>query len=72
MQRVDATFEPRVNGEHVGFAWAPVTEPPEPLHPGVRVALHKLSMHELDVAKAIDRALKAEREVIGARKVHRA
>ena len=53
LQRVDATFEPRVNGEHVGFAWAPVTEPPEPLHPGVRVALHKLSMHELDVAKAI-------------------
>ena len=53
LQRIEVTFEPRINAEHVGFAWAPVTEPPEPLHPSVRVVLQKLSMHELDVAKAI-------------------
>ena len=53
IQRIADIFEPRLNPESVGFAWAPVTEPPEPLHPGCRVALQKLSMHELDVAKAI-------------------
>ena len=53
LQRVDGTFEPRINGEHIGWSWAPISGPPEPLHPGVRVALQKLGMHELDVAKAI-------------------
>ena len=53
LQRVSDTFEPRLNGEHVGWGWSPISGPPEPLHPGVRTALAKLSMHELDVAKAI-------------------
>lgn len=39
--------------EHVAYAWAPVDQPPEPLHPGVGIALARCSMHETDVAKAM-------------------
>lgn len=46
-------FIPDLNDEHEGFAWAPVGSPPEPLHPGCRVALERLSMNELGVARAI-------------------
>jgi 8-oxo-dGTP pyrophosphatase MutT (NUDIX family) len=46
-------FIPKVRGEHTGYAWAQPDLPPEPLHPGVRVALAKLTMNELDIAKAI-------------------
>ena len=53
VQQVPEQFEPKINDEHVGFAWAPVKDPPEPLHPGCRVALNKLSMNELGVARAI-------------------
>lgn len=53
LQRVDETFQPEVNGEHVGFAWAPVGEPPQPLHPGAAVALAKLDMDELAIARAM-------------------
>jgi 8-oxo-dGTP pyrophosphatase MutT (NUDIX family) len=28
-------FEPRLNGEHDAFTWAPLHHPPSPLHPGV-------------------------------------
>lgn len=41
------------SGEHVAFAWAPIGQPPEPLHPGVRMALDRAGMNELDVARAI-------------------
>jgi 8-oxo-dGTP pyrophosphatase MutT (NUDIX family) len=55
--RVDSQFIPVLgpsgSPEHVGWSWAPITEPPEPLHPGVRIALRRFSMHEMDVAKAI-------------------
>lgn len=53
LQRIDETFEITISGEHVGYAWAPVDQPPEPLHPGARVALDRISMNELDVAHAI-------------------
>ena len=53
VQKIDAPFEPTINGEHVGFAWAPVDQPPEPLHPGCRIALARLGMDELGVARAI-------------------
>ena len=36
-----------------GFAWAPITAPPQPLHPGVQVALDRFNMDELGVARAI-------------------
>ena len=53
IQEVKATFAPRLNGEHTGWSWADVDEPPEPLHPGARVALRRLSMDELGIAEAI-------------------
>ena len=56
LQRVPAEFEPDVEAvkrEHVGYAWAPVEQPPEPLHPGVRIAIARLSMDELSVARAM-------------------
>lgn len=46
-------FTPKLNDENVAYAWAPVDAPPEPLHPGVRVALDRFTMDELDVAQAI-------------------
>jgi len=54
--QVDSEFVPakkNVDEEHVGYAWAPIDQPPEPLHPGCRVALRRFSMTELDVAQAI-------------------
>jgi 8-oxo-dGTP pyrophosphatase MutT (NUDIX family) len=53
LQRVDREFEPQLSLEHEGYAWAPVSSPPEPLHPGCRIALDRLSMDELDVARAV-------------------
>lgn len=51
--RVPDKFDVITSGEHVGFAWAPIDQPPEPLHPGVRIALDRLGMTELDAARAI-------------------
>lgn len=53
LQRVTNEFTPELNDEHDGYAWAPVGSPPEPLHPGCKIALDRLSMNELDVARAI-------------------
>lgn len=53
IQQVDEEFPVEVDGEHVGWAWAPLNNPPEPLHPGCRVAIDRLTMNELGVAEAI-------------------
>ena len=53
LERVDGQFLPKLNDEHVGYAWAPVMDPPQPLHPGVDIAARRLFMDELDIAKAI-------------------
>lgn len=53
LQKVSERFDPEVSGEHTGFAWALPTEPPEPLHPGCRVALDRLTMDELGIARAM-------------------
>lgn len=53
LMQVKEEFAPKLNGEHVGYAWAPLSEPPEPLHPGCRVALERFTMNEMDVATAI-------------------
>lgn len=53
LQRVDREFEPRLNDEHVGYAWCPMDAPPEPVHPGCLVALARPGMDELGVARAI-------------------
>lgn len=51
--RIDDEFTPELDAEHDGFAWAPPGAPPEPLHPGCRIALDRLTMDELAVARAI-------------------
>lgn len=44
------------SGEHVGYAWAPLSQPPEPLHPGVRLSLSKFGMDERHIAEAMARS----------------
>jgi 8-oxo-dGTP pyrophosphatase MutT (NUDIX family) len=52
--RLKEQFTPTLDlSEHDGYAWAPVTAPPEPLHPGCRVALERLGWDELGVARAM-------------------
>jgi 8-oxo-dGTP pyrophosphatase MutT (NUDIX family) len=51
--RVPQQFVPKLNEEHDGYVWSKVTEPPEPLHPGCRIALDKLFMDELGIARAM-------------------
>jgi len=46
-------FIPTLNGEHVAYAWAPIDQPPEPLHPGCRIALDRFNLDELGIARAI-------------------
>lgn len=46
-------FAITLDPEHVGYAWSPLTYPPEPLHPGCRIALDRLTMDELGVARAM-------------------
>lgn len=53
LQPVAEEFVPTINGEHVGYAWAPIDQPPEPLHPGARIALSRFAMDEVGVARAI-------------------
>lgn len=40
-QSVDKKFAPRLNGEHSGFAWAPLHMLPQPVHPAVAKTLHE-------------------------------
>lgn len=49
--RVDETFEPKLNGEHTGWAWALPSAPPEPLHPGCVCVMAKLGANELGIAR---------------------
>lgn len=49
----DELFEPILSSELSEWMWAAPDAPPEPLHPGVRVALGRLRMNELDIARAI-------------------
>jgi 8-oxo-dGTP pyrophosphatase MutT (NUDIX family) len=55
LQRVPETFTPKLNDEHTGWAWVSKDAPSEPLHPGARVAIERLSMNELDIARAMAR-----------------
>lgn len=43
-QPVKHAFTPRLNEEHTEHVWAPLGQPPEPLHPGVREALGGMAM----------------------------
>jgi 8-oxo-dGTP pyrophosphatase MutT (NUDIX family) len=42
-----------LSDEHVAWAWAPIDAPPTPLHPGCQIALDRLAMDELGVARAM-------------------
>jgi 8-oxo-dGTP pyrophosphatase MutT (NUDIX family) len=53
MARVAAKFDPVLSEELSDWVWAAPDEAPEPLHPGVRLALTRLAMNELDLARAI-------------------
>lgn len=53
VQRVTEEFAPTLNGEHTGYAWAPLDAPPEPLHPGCATALQRFGWDELGVARAM-------------------
>lgn len=53
LQRVDEEFVPEINDEHVGWAWAPIESPPQLVHPGCAIALARITMNELDIARAI-------------------
>jgi 8-oxo-dGTP pyrophosphatase MutT (NUDIX family) len=55
LQRVPETFTPTLNDEHTGWAWVNKDAPSEPLHPGARVAIERLTMNELDIARAMAR-----------------
>lgn len=53
IQMVDKEFTPQLNGEHTGWAWASLDQPPDPLHPGCRIAIDRITMNELGVARAM-------------------
>ena len=42
-QEINSEFIPTLNAEHVGWAWAPLDDPPEPFHPGMEDTLMKLA-----------------------------
>lgn len=50
---VGEEFTPVLCDEHLGYAWAPLSAPPGPLHPGVSVALRRFSMVDIDIARAM-------------------
>ena len=53
--KVKEEFEPTLDNEHTGYAWAPISNPPQPMHPDAALALAKFTMNELDIAEAIQR-----------------
>jgi 8-oxo-dGTP pyrophosphatase MutT (NUDIX family) len=66
IQEVPAPFDVTISGEHVGWAWAPIDQPPEPVHPGCSIALRRISMNELQVAQSIaDRELTSPQRLSG-------
>ena len=53
MVRVSHQFTPKMSDEHDGWAWAPISNPPQPIHPGLQIALDRFKLDELGVAYAI-------------------
>lgn len=53
MRKPVEEFTPSLCDESIGWAWAPPDQPPQPLHPGCRIALERPAMNELGVARAI-------------------
>jgi len=54
LQKVEMPFSVTLNSEHDEYRWVPATGPyPEPMHPGALLALERLTMNELDIARAM-------------------
>lgn len=51
--RLKEQFTPILSEESDGYAWCPISGPPQPLHPSVQIALDRLGMDELGVARAM-------------------
>lgn len=51
MQVVDTDFFCLLNNEHTAYVWAPLDNPPEPLHPNLRQTLQKMYADELGIAE---------------------
>lgn len=47
----DEFTPPKLDFEHLSFKWAPLDQPPEPLHPGLVITLQKYFSDELGIAK---------------------
>ncbi len=45
---VDGEFNPKLNGEHTSFVWAPMDALPKPIHPGAKALLDLLSQEDWD------------------------
>ncbi len=41
-------FIPTLDSEHTGYAWAPLHDPPEPVHPGLRAVLDNMNLRASD------------------------
>lgn len=54
---LDAPFTPILNDEHDAFVWAPLDQPPAPLHPGMRAILPLVISAANATAKAATAAL---------------
>ncbi|CAM6003669.1 unnamed protein product [Sphagnum balticum] len=57
LEKVSEEFVPTINGEHIGYAWAPVNGAPQPLHPGMAISLARLDATEIDVARLMAEGL---------------
>lgn len=44
-QPIIRSFTPRLSDEHDAYAWAPLSDPPKPLHPGIEHVMPKLAAH---------------------------
>jgi 8-oxo-dGTP pyrophosphatase MutT (NUDIX family) len=54
---VDEHFLPELNGEHTAYAWAPLTDPPQPLHPGVADTIRKIQDEDKLSKEEVDYSL---------------
>ena len=54
LQVVPGEFQPALSAEHSAYAWAPVSDPPKPTHPGILAMLAQL--FDAPDAKAVDEA----------------
>jgi len=61
---VDEEFEPKLNHEHTEHVWAPIDDPPHPLHPGVAATLRKLLTEAVTAGAKEEEAQRRAREVL--------